>query len=172
MPAPIAVPTSRVAVLRLHGEFRVVCMQAIGAGERILDLHGVVVARPTRHTLQVGHGQHLEADDPLDLEGSLDRFVWRFLDHACEPNAMVAGRTLVALRGIEPGEAVTFDYTTTEFDMASPFPCRCGKAGCLQVVRGFRHLTAAQRQQRADRLAPHLRDAVAGELWIGTDVAT
>lgn len=148
---------TKVLVARADVEFRVLARCPIGTGATILELRGVLVARPTRYTVQVGSDQHLEASDPADLLGSLDRHPWRFLNHSCRPNARIEGRLLLALVPIETGDEITFDYTTTEYDMQSPFPCRCKAPQCVQIVRGFRHLDETQRATRRPYLAAHLR---------------
>ena len=53
--------------------------------------------------------------------------------HSCAPNCRVSfsQRSLIALRDIEAGEAVTFDYRTTEKRLVSPFQCRCGSSSCV-----------------------------------------
>ena len=52
--------------------------------------------------------------------------------HGCEPNCRVDlhDRVMVALRPIEPGEAITYDYETTERWFSHPFWCRCGARRC------------------------------------------
>lgn len=53
--------------------------------------------------------------------------------HSRQPNCRVSfvQRALVAIQDIEAGEAVTFDYRTTEKTIASPFDCRCGSPSCV-----------------------------------------
>jgi hypothetical protein len=52
--------------------------------------------------------------------------------HSCEPNCeiLAAGRVLVAIRPVAAGDAITFDYQTTESRFARPFECHCGSARC------------------------------------------
>lgn len=52
--------------------------------------------------------------------------------HSCEPNCCVSfpDRALVAVRAIEPGEPITYDYETTESWFSHPFWCRCGARRC------------------------------------------
>ncbi|MGZ3274348.1 MAG: SET domain-containing protein-lysine N-methyltransferase [Caulobacteraceae bacterium] len=56
--------------------------------------------------------------------------------HSCAPNCRVSfvHRALIAVRDIGPGEAVTFDYRTTENRLAGPFQCRCGSPSCVGRV--------------------------------------
>jgi len=54
------------------------------------------------------------------------------VSHSCDPNCEVVfpGRALVAIRAIEPGQAITFDYRRTESRFAHPFDCLCGSPRC------------------------------------------
>ena len=60
--------------------------------------------------------------------------------------------TLRAHRAILKGEEITFNYNTTEYDMASPF--ECWETGSM--VRGYAHLSAAERAAIAKYAAPHV----------------
>jgi len=126
-------------------------------GSRVLFIDGRIQSQPTRYSIQLDVGKHIEADGALPEHEMRQRHPWRFLNHSCDPNARVQGQTLVATRAIAEGEQITFDYTTTEADMAEPFDCVCGSRGCIGTVRGFVHLSEQAKRERADRLAPHLR---------------
>ena len=85
---------------------------------------------PTRTSIQV-RDQHLE-----HYEGG-------HVNHHCDPNTEIKihddfiGRNtsnkmqsslvalVVAKRDIYIGEEITFDYETTEFELAAPFECNC-----------------------------------------------
>ena len=129
----------------------------IAAGTTVLLIAGRLLQHPTRFSIQLGDGVHIEADGTLPEAEMRARHPWRFLNHSCDPNARVDARSLVALRPIACGEQVTFDYTTTEASMAEPFTCLCGASGCVGSVRGFLHLDEAQQAARRALLAPHLR---------------
>lgn len=67
-----------------------------------------------------------------------------FLNHSCEPNCVIMGRTkIVALRRIEPGEEVTFDYSTNVGWEGFTMECRCGKKSCRKIVRSYGFLSDA-----------------------------
>jgi hypothetical protein len=129
------------------------------AGECIVELEGVLTARPSRYTVQLAEDLHLAPPPGLD-PADTTRAAWRFLNHACEPNARLDGRQLMAWRPIAAGEEITFDYETTELDMAEPFACACPACGG-RPVRGFRHLDAAEQARRAPLLAEYLRARLA-----------
>lgn len=137
-----------------------VATRDIARGARILLIDGRLQRHPTRYSIQLDIDVHIECDSELESSEMRARHPWRFLNHACNPNARVHGRILFARRAIGAGDEITFDYTTTEISMAEPFHCGCGAAKCLGVVRGFVHLDAAQRRARAARIAPHLQSVI------------
>jgi hypothetical protein len=133
-----------------------IAIRDLAPGASILPIEGRLQSHPTRFSIQLDDGTHIEADNGLSEAAMRVRHPWRYLNHSCDPNARIVGRTVVALRAIRSGEQITFDYTTTEASMAEPFHCHCGAGNCLGLVRGFIHLTAAQQGDRAGRLAPHI----------------
>jgi hypothetical protein len=128
---------------------------AIAAGEAVLVLDGIETAEPSRHSVQVGEGVHVDLP-LLAHQEYLARYPWRYTNHSCDPNTVLRGRTLVARWPIAAGDEVTFDYETTEFEMAEPFACHCGSRRCAGMIRGFAFLTADERERRRPLLAPHL----------------
>jgi hypothetical protein len=146
-----------VGVLVEHDQRRLIALATIPKGMPIFRLEGRHTAIPTRYSIQVGAGQHL---DPDDMEYPMQRVrsrYWMYLNHHCEPSAHVRDLTVTALRDIAPGDGVTFDYNTTESSMASPFDCHCDSAACVGLVRGANHLTPAQRARVESHLADYLR---------------
>lgn len=144
-----------VGVWETPGECRLVAIRPIRAGERLFRMEGETTARPTRYSLQVGEELHLDLGPGHSAGEIIDRFSWRFMNHSCEPTVEIRGREVMAMRDIGPTEAVTYNYNTTEWEMAEPFQCRCGSPRCLRVIRGFKHLTSAQRAE-LPLISPHL----------------
>lgn len=94
----------------------------IKAGEILFVMSGKLISSPTQTSVQIGDNQHIE--DPLA----------KYLNHHCSPSAKVVReqRAVVALRDLQFGEEITFDYTQNEDKMAAPFVCRC----CARKVEG------------------------------------
>ena len=149
--------TPAVGVLIEHDQRRLIALEPIRAGTEIFRIEGRVTGTPTRYSIQVGLGQHLDPDDaPTAMDRVRTRY-WMYLNHHCAPSAWVRDRMVVALRDIAPGDGVTFDYNTTEREMASPFDCHCLSASCVGLVRGAKHLTESQRARIASCVATYLR---------------
>lgn len=88
----------------------------------LFKMHGEVISEPTRTSVQIGDGLHIEDE----LAG--------LLNHACSPSAKVdrAQQALVSIRDIKEGEEITFDYSKNEDQMAAPFTCEC----CGEKIAG------------------------------------
>ena len=87
--------------------------QQIKKGNIILVLRGKKISKPTKTSIQIGDKQHIE-----DSKGG-------FINHHCNPNAEINVGLVVAKKTIAKGDEITFDYTTTEEKLASPFMCDC-----------------------------------------------
>ena len=151
------ISSALLSVVRVDGEFSVLALRPIAPGEVLLSIEGEPSEQPSRHSIQVAWGLHIDAGIGNDMETLVDRCPWHFLNHSCDSNIMVRGRELVATRHIRAGEEVTFNYNTTEYDMASPFTCRCDSPHCAGEIRGFKHLSRAERERLRPLLGEHLR---------------
>jgi hypothetical protein len=117
-------------------------VRAFAAGERIVPYVGRRTNRPggsarpgaPTYLLEIEPGLWVEGDDPANPA--------RHANHACHPNAELAYEPatatawLTALRPLETGEEITFDYG---FSLAESLfhPCRCGAADCAgRIVAG------------------------------------
>lgn len=131
----------------------------IPAETPILRICGTPVAAPDRYSIQADEGRHLLPDGR----------VWGFLNHSCAPNCRIAfgDWTVVAVQGIAVGEELTFDYLTTEWEMATPFQCRCGAVDCRGLVRGFRHLSPEAQAHLVSRCSPYLARRFAEAVSVG-----
>jgi hypothetical protein len=158
----LPLPQAGIAVLRAHGSFRTTAARDHLAGEVLLRLVGVVFPLPTQHSVQVGRNQHIDVPPGTPWVAQLDCYPFRFLNHSCDPNAMFRGRELVAIRRVPRGDEITFDYNTTEWELATPFPCDCGALRCVGTVRGYRHLSTAEQQPRRAFAAAHVLQEEAG----------
>jgi SET domain-containing protein len=115
------------------------------AGSVIFNLKGRVSRRANKYSVQLSSDKHV--DFPLVRKSNDDLdYAWQYLNHSCEPNGYVnaAEYCFCALRNISKGEEITFNYLTTEYELAAPFRCGCRSVKCFGFIRGNKFLTADQ----------------------------
>lgn len=78
-----------------------------------------------------------EVDEKTTIDAGVDGNNIRFINHSCDPNcetSVEGTRVFVhALRHIEPGEELTYDYNLRPGDPSDgpeTYPCRCGAENC------------------------------------------
>jgi hypothetical protein len=121
-----------------HGEWAVFARQPLQPGELVSVWSGFIVSAarlaslPTemqKHTLQVEEDAYLVTsvpDEPAD-----------YINHSCSPNVGLNGQiVLVAMRDIEPGEEICFDYAMSDGSPYDEFDCACGASNCRGRVTG------------------------------------
>ena len=155
MQSPVLTQTA-LAIGTCNAQLCAIAARTYLKGEQIVRLTGALVAKPSRFSVQVGEGQHIEPPSGAALEELIGEHTWRYMNHSCDPNTAFRGRSLFALRTIAAGEEVRFHYAATEYEMAEPFICHCGAAQCVGSVQGYRHMSSAQREQIAAFAQPHV----------------
>lgn len=116
--------------------------EAIAAGEVVTDFstgtgQHVTSAEADRlydrgfdYMLQTGDDEFFAATTPEEVEEG------DYLNHSCDPNLGFHGPLrLVAMRNIDPGEELTFDYAMSE-SSDYRMDCRCGAPNCRHVITG------------------------------------
>lgn len=109
----------------------------IPAGTVVAGWGGMVVDRAAfadheeawEHAVQIAEDLFLLP--PPDLEAA------DLVNHSCAPNCGMEGNiVLVAMRDIEAGEELCFDYAMTDDNPYFGFACECGQADCRGTVSG------------------------------------
>lgn len=89
--------------------------------------------------------------DDEDLDGDVPWNPARLINHSCNPNAEAELHDeriwIVALRDIEPGEEVTFNYGYDLEDYRD-HPCRCGSPECVGYIVAEEFFPHVRRQTR------------------------
>ncbi|MFC1687897.1 SET domain-containing protein [Patescibacteria group bacterium] len=82
------------------------------------------------YMMQVDDNTFAVTDNPEELEEG------DFVNHSCDPNCGIKNRlALAALRDIEPGEEITFDYAMSE-STDYRMKCQCGSKNCRGEITG------------------------------------
>jgi len=100
-------------------------------GGRIVTRDELDPAMPNlaQRVLQVEEGLYLLTPETLE---PADCF-----NHSCEPNLGFTGQIgLIAMRDIEPGEELRFDYAMCDGSPYDEFECRCSSPNCRGRVTG------------------------------------
>lgn len=86
-----------------------------------------------------------------------------YQNHSCEPTTWWEDEiTLTALRDIEAGEEITFDYATSESneDELGLCKCLCGSASCRGQLKGDDYLRPEIIERYGDHFQPYLRERI------------
>ena len=146
---------SQPGLLSGHIGVKAVALRSVDAGTVIFQETGEISAEASMHSIQVG----IDAHCAINGEG-------RFTAHSFTPNCRINVVEMsshpidfVALRPIAEGEAISFDYSTTEWAMVAPFVDHETGREC----QGFKYLSEAEklRNLRAGLVAPHVM-----RLWL------
>ena len=133
-----------------HGPYgaAVVCIEDIQPGEVLFRLTGKQTVSPHKYTAQLDRDLHVDPGEEL----------WAMANHACQPNCFLdfSLHQMVALTPIKPNEEITFNYLSSEWELAAPFDCGCEATHCPGTIRGFRYLDDPQREAIRDLLSPFL----------------
>lgn len=109
---------------------------------------GILVKNRTKMSLQFGPDFHV---NPATTSP------FRRLNHSCDANACFVGRNLYARRDILIDQEITIDYNCHELKLAKPFKCNCNVTGCLDEIKGYKHLTEEQKQKRQNQICSWLQ---------------
>jgi len=86
-----------------------------------------------------------------------------FQNHSCDPSTWWEDElTLTALRDIEPGEEITFDYATSESDEEELglLKCLCGSSLCRGQLKGDDYLRPELIARYGYHFQPYLRERI------------
>ncbi len=137
-----SVPAARPRLVRRRSSIAGLGVFAAGRirkGARIIDYAGELIsqgesARREQRYLRQGRIWCFNLNRRWVRDAAVGGNLARFINHSCRPNCYVqiVGRTIWirATRAIEPGEELTYDYSTGG---AARIPCRC-RAGCETVL--------------------------------------
>jgi hypothetical protein len=93
-------------------------------------------------------------DDDVVVDAAVGGNEARFINHSCDPNCdavIDGGRIWIdAIRDIEPGEELAYDYAYVLRERHSPaakrrFPCHCGAARCRGTILAKKRQAASRR---------------------------
>ncbi|MDP3645469.1 MAG: SET domain-containing protein-lysine N-methyltransferase [bacterium] len=117
-----------------HGLF---ATQFIRKGVCIVEYTGRKISTKIADTL--GTRYLFEIDNEWTIDGSVRSNIARYINHSCDPNCdadIVDDRILIsAVRDIEKGEELSFDYGEEYLDeFIRPFGCKCASCALGRAI--------------------------------------
>jgi hypothetical protein len=108
--------------------FGLYARQPFKSGEIVAEYTGKKI--PTKEADKLETRYLFEIDKEWTIDGSPRSNTARYMNHACFPNCesdIVDGKIIItAVRDVEPGEELTFDYGEEYFDeFIKPVGCKC-----------------------------------------------
>ena len=113
-------------------------VRPITAGTTVAGFGGHVVERDEFDTLDEDLRTHsLQIDDRLYMVSLPPYAPADYVNHSCEPNCGIVGSCLlVAMRDVEPGEELCFDYAMSDTNDYDEFVCECATESCRRLITG------------------------------------
>lgn len=98
--------------------------QSFQTGEIIAVISGVYYINANQYSIQTGNNEHIEPLNNL-----------RYINHLCNPNTKIEGKSIIAIKPIHTGEEITFNYNHSEDIVSHPFICNC----CGNEIKGKKY---------------------------------
>jgi hypothetical protein len=152
---------------KIHGR-GVYAARRIRKGTRIIEYvgdrisHDEADARYDSKPEDDGHTFLFVVDDDLCIDAGVGGNAARFINHKCDANCetIIEGRRVFieAIRTIQPGEELGYDYQLTWESTDDPeelklYACRCGAATCRGTMLDRVSLDQKRKQQQARKKA-------------------
>jgi uncharacterized protein len=110
--------------------------EPIRKGKYIVEYTGPLLTN--KQCEEIDNRYLFEVNARWTIDGSPRSNVARYINHSCRPNAdpMIRDRRIriKAIRNIEPGDEITYDYGKDHFEgFIKPKGCKCAK--CMETKR-------------------------------------
>ena len=138
-------------------------VEPIAAGETVAAFGGSVVPLAVLQTFNDDRqSRSIQVDTDLYLVSGETPDAGDMLNHSCEPNCGISGQILlVAMRDIEPGEELSFDYAMCDASDYDEFRCLCGEPSCREIVTGSDWRDPVLQAKYAGWFSPYLERRIA-----------
>jgi len=130
--------------------------KAVKKGKIILKFNDGIRIRPN----SIASKTAIQIDEDTFLDSS-PKQIRDFLNHSCDPTVKIDFDKMacIAIKNIHKGDEITFNYSTTEYDLKikrEEFKCFCGSKNCIGIVKGFKYLNKIQKRRIKPMLTPFL----------------
>ena len=138
-------------------------VEPIPAGETVAAFGGHILPLAVLETFSEDRqGRSIQVDTDLYLVSGDTPDPGDMLNHCCEPNCGLLGQMLVvAMRDIQPGEELSFDYAMCDASDYDEFRCLCGEPTCREIVTGSDWRDPVLQEKYAGWFSPYLARRIA-----------
>ena len=138
----------QVRLSGVHGK-GVFALRPIPAGTRLIEYTGEIIAwdealrRHPHDASDPNHTFFFTVDDGRVIDAAVGGNASRWINHACDPNCVAdqSGQRvhIDALRDLQPGEELFYDYGLVIDERYTPklkkqYDCRCGSPNCRRTM--------------------------------------
>ena len=129
----------------------------ISKGTKLIEYVGRKITKAESEVQCEGDNVYIfTLDDEHDLDGNVDWNPARFINHSCGPNCEAEWDEdrlwIVALRDIQPGEELSFNYGYDLEDYRE-HPCLCGASECVGFIVAEEYFEQVRKQREVGKLA-------------------
>ncbi len=163
---------STKASVRLADGVRVtVADDVIEAGETVAAFGGSCCTRAQLNLLDESRRRRsTQIDEDLFMVATPEEEPGDQINHSCAPNCGVAaGVLIVAMRRIEPGEELTFDYAMSDGCDYDEFDCTCGAPHCRGRISGNDWMIPELQLAYRSWFSPYLAKRISALISLGAE---
>lgn len=137
--------------------------ECIVAGTTVAGFGGYVTTVAMVHRLTPDRvSRSIQVDDDLYLVSAETPEPGDMLNRSCDPNCgLMGGTLLVAMRDLEPGDELSFDYATCDSSDYDEFDCACSALVCRGTVTGRDWMLPELQAKYAGWFSPYLARRIA-----------
>ena len=114
----------------------------IKKGTRIIEYKGKVITRKqSEESSKFDNSRAIylfNLNKRFDLDGDFKFNIARLINHSCDPNCEVLGEGLkvwvYAMKNINKGDELSYDYGFSFDEDFRQFPCKCGSKNCIGYI--------------------------------------
>ena len=126
-------------------------IQEIKKGARIIQYKGEKISKAEgAKRAEAGNVYIFELNERYDIDGKVLTNLARYINHSCNPNCEIHTSTrtiwVVALRHIQVGEELTYNYGY-DIKNYTEYPCRCGAPNCCGYILDWKYWDLLQLHQ-------------------------
>ncbi len=149
----------------VHGK-GVFAVQSLAEGETLIEYGGEVISwkealrRHPHDPLDPNHTFYFHIDDKHVIDGKQGGNSSRWINHSCQPNCEAdeeGGRVFIkALRNIQPGEELFYDYgliidAKYTKKLKAEYPCWCGSKSCRGTLLAPKDKAGSKKQNKQNK---------------------